>query len=85
MPRIALAQCDARLGDLSANLQEHRRWIDRARDAGADLLVFPELSLTGYLLQDMVHEVSISRSDPRLADLAAAAGDMALPAVTTGT
>lgn len=78
MYKIALAQSDATLGDVAANLERHLDWIARARKAGADLLVFPELSLTGYLLQDLVSEVALSADDPVFAKLAKAAGDMAV-------
>lgn len=76
--RIALAQCDVALGDVPANLERHRAWIGRARTERADLLVFPELSLTGYLLQDMVPELSRPGDDPDLIGLSAAAGPMGL-------
>jgi predicted amidohydrolase len=76
--KIALAQADATLGDVPANLQRHLDWISRAREAGADLLVFPELSLTGYLLQDLVSEVALTTDDPVFASLSEAAGDMAV-------
>jgi len=76
--RIGLAQCDAVLGDLDANAAAHREWIHRARAEGLDLLVFPELSLTGYLLQDMVGDLAIRRDDPRLGELARDAGELAL-------
>jgi predicted amidohydrolase len=59
--RVALAQIAPRLGDLQANLGIHIDWIDRARGAGADLVVFPELSLTGYHLSDQVLEVALVR------------------------
>jgi len=75
---VGLAQCDSVLGDVAANARRHREWIDRAHSAEVDLLVFPELSLTGYLLQDMVPEVSRSPDDPVLLDLASAAGEMAI-------
>lgn len=78
MYKIALAQMDPSLGDVPANLAAHLAWIDRAREAGADLLVFPELSLTGYLLQDMVSEVALSPDSEVFAALADAARDMAL-------
>ena len=42
------------------------------RGQGADLVVFPELGLTGYQLQDLAAEVALRLDDPRLADLAAA-------------
>jgi predicted amidohydrolase len=76
--RIALAQCDATLGDLAANHQAHLDWIERARREQADLLVFPELSLTGYLLQDLVHEVARPRDDLLFAELARHAGPMSV-------
>lgn len=75
---VGLAQCDATLGDVQANLELHRRNVEAARGCGVDLLVFPELSLTGYLLQDMVHEVSRRRNDPDLTRLAQDASPLAL-------
>jgi predicted amidohydrolase len=58
--------------------RDPRQWIERARGQGVDLLVFPELSLTGYLLQDMVHEVSRRRTDPDLERLAEAASPLSV-------
>ena len=55
---IALAQIDTRLGVVQANLEKHLAYAERARAAGASLLVFPELSLTGYALQDIASTVS---------------------------
>jgi len=69
--RIALAQIAPRLGALEANLERHRALLDEARERGADLVVFPELGLTGYQLQDLAAEVAMRLDDPRLADLAA--------------
>jgi predicted amidohydrolase len=74
--RIALAQLAPRLGMLDANLAGHRELVRQARDAGAGLVVFPELGLTGYLLQDLAAEVAMRRDDPRLTALAAEAGEM---------
>ncbi|MBF6605607.1 MAG: carbon-nitrogen hydrolase [Chloroflexi bacterium] len=71
--RIALAQIAPRLGDLEANLDRHRSILETARSEGAGLVVFPELGLTGYLLQDLAAEVAMRRDDPRLIALAAAA------------
>lgn len=70
--RIALAQVAPRLGQLDANLARHHALLADARAAGADLVVFPELGLTGYLLQDLAGEVAMRLDDPRLLDLAAA-------------
>jgi predicted amidohydrolase len=55
---IALAQINTHLGDVEANLEKHLSLIEEARGAGADLLVFPELSLTGYVLQDLAATVA---------------------------
>ena len=55
---IALAQINTRLGNVTANLEKHLSLIKDARAAGTDLLVFPELSLTGYVLQDLVPTVA---------------------------
>lgn len=60
---IALAQTEAVLGDVEANLDRHLDWIAKAADANAQLIVFPELSLTGYYLRDLAHEVAIPTSE----------------------
>ncbi|MGH9380053.1 MAG: nitrilase-related carbon-nitrogen hydrolase [Thermoanaerobaculia bacterium] len=74
---IALAQLDARLGDLAGNLERHLETIERARMAGARLVVFPELSLTGYRLLHLTpHVARAARDSPELATLVEAAGDM---------
>lgn len=58
--QLALAQINTCLGNLQANLEKHLALIQEARQAGADLLVFPELSMTGYVLQDLVSSVAIT-------------------------
>jgi NAD+ synthase (glutamine-hydrolysing) len=70
--RIALAQIAPQLGALEANLERHHELLGEARAKAADLVVFPELGLTGYQLQDLAAEVAMRLDDPRLADLAAA-------------
>ena len=74
--RIALAQIAPRLGALDANLERHRALLTEARDGGADLVVFPELGLTGYQLQDLAAEVAMRLDDPRLAELASWTGGL---------
>ena len=69
--RIALAQLAPHLGVLDDNLARHRELLAQAREAGAGLVVFPELGLTGYQLQDLAAEVAMRKDDPRLLDLAA--------------
>jgi len=55
---LALAQINTRLGEVAANLEKHLSLTGQAHAAGADLLVFPELSLTGYVLQDLASAVA---------------------------
>jgi predicted amidohydrolase len=74
--RIALAQIAPRLGDLEANLVRHHELIADARGLGAGLVVFPELGLTGYQLQDLAADVAMRIEDPRIAGLADAARGM---------
>jgi predicted amidohydrolase len=74
--RIALAQVAPRLGDVDANLAIAADAVRRAATEGAALTVLPELALTGYLLQDLVPEVSMRADDPRLLAIGAEAPDM---------
>jgi NAD+ synthase (glutamine-hydrolysing) len=76
--RVALAQVAPRLGALDDNLARHHELIIVARDRSADLVVFPELGLTGYLLQDLNAEVAMRADDPRLIGLARAADGMSV-------
>ena len=51
--RIALAQVNSTVGDLAGNAATVVEWTRRAADAGADLVVFPEMMLTGYPVEDL--------------------------------
>jgi predicted amidohydrolase len=64
--RIALAQVAPRLGELDANLELAADRIRSGAAEGAALVVLPELTLTGYLLQDLVPDVAIAADDDRL-------------------
>lgn len=68
---VALAQVDTHLGDVDTNLRKHIQLIKEAQSKNAKLVVFPELSLTGYVLQDLVSSVAISGSpdDPIFQEL----------------
>ena len=69
---IALAQINPALGDLERNLALHEKTAEEAIGRGAGLLVFPELSLTGYFLKDIVSSVALPMTSPvlgRLRDL----------------
>jgi len=77
---IALAQINTRLGDVEANLEKHLSIARQARQGGADLLVFPELSLTGYVLQDLASAVALrpTADDPVFRQLFEASQDLDL-------
>jgi predicted amidohydrolase len=71
-----LAQIDCLLGDVEANLRRAIEVVAEAKDEGADLVVFPELSLAGYALKEFSTDVAIdARSEPILS-LAEEAGEM---------
>ncbi len=67
---VALAQIDPALGDRGRNLERHRQWVKQAAETGASLLVFPELSLTGYFLKDLVPDSAIQLDSKEMRDLA---------------
>jgi predicted amidohydrolase len=69
---VALAQMAPRLGDVAANLDRHLELIDQAQGGGAALVVFPELSLTGYFLKDLVPDVALREQSDELAQLTSA-------------
>ena len=55
---LALAQINTKLGDVEANLAKHMDYIKQAKSEKSDLLVLPELSLTGCVLQDLFASVA---------------------------
>jgi NAD+ synthase (glutamine-hydrolysing) len=70
--RLALAQVDTRVGDLEGNSEKIRAYVERARDAGAELVLFPELALTGYPPEDLLlKEHFLLATQDALAELAA--------------
>lgn len=66
---IGVAQTSPRLGDLQANLAQCEQAVRKAREQKLNLLVFPELSLTGYHLRDMVATVALRLDAPEIAQL----------------
>ena len=52
--RVALAQINVTVGDLSGNTKKILTYLDNAREVGADIVVFPELTITGYPPEDLV-------------------------------
>ncbi len=77
---IGLAQIRPRLGDVQANLEIHLDFIERARERNVELLCFPELSLTGYNLQDLAYTVAAhpTPEDPVFRPLLEASRDLDL-------
>ena len=78
--RVAMAQIAPILGDVHRNLALHLEQIEAARRQHADLIVFPELSLTGYVVRDMVPDLAISPAGPEIRQLIEAAGPTSLVA-----
>ncbi|MGH4033215.1 nitrilase-related carbon-nitrogen hydrolase [Actinomycetota bacterium Odt1-20B] len=67
--RVALAQTDCVLGEVDENIAVAEEQIGQAAAQGADLVVFPELSLHGYHLGALKRDTSVDARDPRLLDL----------------
>src|SRR5579862_9914925 len=80
---VAAAQTVPVRGDVDANVAQHVRLARLAAEERAEVLVFPELSLTGYEL-DLAAGLAFSPSDPRLAPLAEAASAHAITLVAGG-
>jgi predicted amidohydrolase len=62
---VALAQIDPKVGDVASNVDLHCAAVERARKEGARLVVFPELSLTGYTVKDLAWEIAIDPASPK--------------------
>jgi NAD+ synthase (glutamine-hydrolysing) len=74
---VALAQIDPTVGDLDGNADKIRAGIERARTAGAQLVLFPELALTGYPPEDLLIKTHFLRdAAERLDELAETAEDV---------
>ncbi|MBL8695023.1 MAG: carbon-nitrogen hydrolase [Planctomycetes bacterium] len=61
---ILLAQTAPALGNVERNLEQHLAILKRAAKERADLVVFPELSLTGYFLNDLTDDVAMAPTHP---------------------
>lgn len=57
---LALGQIDPALGNLNKNIVKHLAMVERARAGGAHLIVFPELSLTGYSIKDLNWDLALN-------------------------
>lgn len=76
--KLAAAQIECRPGDVQANLAAHLAAIETAQLRGVDLLVFPELSLTGYLAAPDCATLAMARTEFTLTLVAKMAGAMAV-------
>ena len=80
--RIALGQINSTVGDLAGNVALCVRFAQDAAARGADLIVFPELSITGYPPRDLVEKRSFTgHSEAALAQLAHATRDLPLAVI----
>lgn len=68
--KVRAIQFSPALGKIQDNLDFHRKAISRAAEDQVDLVVFPELSLSGYHLQDLVTDVALPPGDPVIRELA---------------
>ncbi len=62
---LTSAQTNPKRFDIQANLDEHYRLIELASENGADLILFPEMSITGYE-REKAKELAFNQDDPRL-------------------
>jgi NAD+ synthase (glutamine-hydrolysing) len=73
--RVALAQIDPTVGDIEGNVAKVIEGIERARDAGAQLVVFPEMVITGYPAEDLWLKEHVLRDARAAVEEIAAAGE----------
>ncbi|MDQ1471646.1 MAG: hypothetical protein QOJ99_3126 [Bryobacterales bacterium] len=80
--RIALGQINSTVGDLAGNVALCVRFAREAAARGAELIVFPELSITGYPPRDLVEKRSfVQHSEAALRQLAQRTGDLPLSVI----
>ncbi len=79
-PSLCVAQTCPVRGDVSANVDEHLRLVELAAGLGADVILFPELSLTGYELE-LGDRLAMSQNDSRIVPLLGAASSHRLTIV----
>lgn len=76
--QVALCQLRPVLGDAAQNLAAHHAWLDRALEANAQLVIFPELSLHGYFLRDLTQDVALPIEHQLIQDLVARSRDCSI-------
>ncbi|WP_435300278.1 NAD+ synthase [Timonella sp. A28] len=63
--RIAIAQIDTCVGDISGNVEKILSWTRKASEREADVVVFPEMTITGYPIEDLALRGSFQRAAER--------------------
>lgn len=66
--KIAVAQTTSVIGDIEKNVKHHLEFCDKAIKNKADLIVFPELSLTGYSIKDLNYVISLELDKTKALD-----------------
>lgn len=75
--RFAIAQVNVTVGDLEGNMKKILDYLRKSADAGADIVIFPELAITGYPPQDLLFEKSfIKENRERLLELIKCSGNV---------
>ena len=65
--KICIAQTNSVTGDIQTNIENHKKWIEKAVAEEAKIIIFPELSLTGYE-PTLAENLATTADDPRLED-----------------
>lgn len=73
--KLAAAQTKPKAGDICGNLNDHCRLVETAHAQGVDLIVFPEMSISGYE-REKAPGLAFSKNDPRLGNLRKLAADL---------
>lgn len=76
--KLGIVQFKPLLGEVDKNFKLHLRYLLRAKKEKVDLLLFPELSLTGYHIKDLTLKAAMPPDDPALKRLARGAGPVSL-------
>ena len=75
--RVAAAQVNTNVGDIDGNARLIEKWIGLSQDQGADLVAFPELTITGYPPEDLVlYDNFIAANKAALNRIASSVGDI---------
>ena len=77
--RLALAQINPTVGDIPGNTVKILEYLERAREAQADLVAFPEMATTGYPPEDLLYKNSfLPENVVSMEQIAASSDDMAV-------